>query len=134
MSLNSNGQVFSGEDIVNIMQAGPTLDTGLFAEEAEQSFTLPANWYYDADIYRIEHDAIFYRSWWYQCHVSDLSNSGMRKKASRRLSRNENLFLKADKPKRFSNFIGTRQRWNHRYNRLVLTLICRNHSQLMKMH
>ncbi|MEM7116972.1 MAG: aromatic ring-hydroxylating dioxygenase subunit alpha [Chloroflexota bacterium] len=53
----------------------PPLDPGLFdPNDAEASWTLPANWYYDPAIYQQEHEAIFYKSWWYQCHVTDIAN------------------------------------------------------------
>lgn len=53
------------------------LDPGLFDPQSpEQSWTLPAEWYYRPDIYQREHEAIFYRSWWYQCHASDVANPG----------------------------------------------------------
>ena len=58
------------------MRPNPTLDPGLFTDDPAQSYTLPANWYYDHDIYGMEHEAIFYRSWWYQCHESDLEKPG----------------------------------------------------------
>lgn len=53
------------------------LDAGRFdPESAETSWTLPAEWYTRPDVYDREHEAIFYRTWWYQCHVSDLSSPG----------------------------------------------------------
>ncbi|MEM1198445.1 MAG: aromatic ring-hydroxylating dioxygenase subunit alpha [Pseudomonadota bacterium] len=52
------------------------LDAGRFAERAEDSFTLPAHWYYEPEIFRLEHEAIFYKTWWYQCHASDIANPG----------------------------------------------------------
>jgi choline monooxygenase len=53
------------------------LDAGRFdPDSAENSWTLPAEWYYGPDVYRREHEAIFYRTWWYQCHVSDLRDPG----------------------------------------------------------
>jgi choline monooxygenase len=52
------------------------LDAGRFAALAEDSFTLPAEWYYDPDVYRLEHEAIFYKTWWYQCHEGDLPGPG----------------------------------------------------------
>lgn len=52
------------------------LDAGRFATRAEDSFTLPAEWYTDPGIYRLEHEAIFYKTWWYQCHESDLPEPG----------------------------------------------------------
>ena len=54
----------------------PDLDAGGFAARAEQSSTLPSNWYWDPAIWRLEHEAIFYRSWWYQGHASDLPKRG----------------------------------------------------------
>ena len=55
---------------------GP-LDAGLFDPASpERSWTLPADWYFDPDIYRKEHAAIFHKSWWYQGHVADLPNPG----------------------------------------------------------
>ena len=54
-----------------------TLDAGLFdPDSAENSWTLPADWYHEPEVYRREHEAIFYRTWWYQCHVSDLADPG----------------------------------------------------------
>ena len=53
------------------------LDAGRFdPDNAEASWTLPGDWYHDPEIYRREHEAIFYRTWWYQCHVSDLARPG----------------------------------------------------------
>jgi choline monooxygenase len=53
------------------------LDAGLFDPESpERSWTLPASWYHDPDIYKREHADIFHRSWWYQCHVSDVAKPG----------------------------------------------------------
>ncbi len=51
-------------------------DAGLFDPVAEHSHTLPADWYYDPGIYRREHEAIFYRTWNYQCHMSDIPDPG----------------------------------------------------------
>lgn len=51
---------------------GP-LDAGLFDPASpERSWTLPADWYFNPDIYKREHAAIYHRSWWYQGHVGDL--------------------------------------------------------------
>ena len=52
------------------------LEAGRFDATAENSFTLPAEWYYEPEVYRAEHQAIFYRTWWYQGHVSDLPRPG----------------------------------------------------------
>lgn len=61
---------------MNRPNLAPPLDPGRFAERAEDSFTLPASWYHDPDIWRLEHGAIFHRTWWYQGHVSDLPKRG----------------------------------------------------------
>ncbi len=55
----------------------PALDAGLFdPTSAENSWTLPSDWYYRPDVYQREHAAIFYKSWWYQCHASDVPEAG----------------------------------------------------------
>jgi phenylpropionate dioxygenase-like ring-hydroxylating dioxygenase large terminal subunit len=53
------------------------LDSGRFDQHrAEQSWTLPASWYFDPAIYELEHEKIFYKTWWYVCHVSDVVKPG----------------------------------------------------------
>jgi phenylpropionate dioxygenase-like ring-hydroxylating dioxygenase large terminal subunit len=53
------------------------LEVGRFdPENAELSWTLPSNWYFDARIYRLEQDRIFARTWCYQCHQRDIANPG----------------------------------------------------------
>ena len=47
-----------------------------FCQNPADSFTLPARFYIDNTIFENELDAIFYRSWWYAGHVSQLTNSG----------------------------------------------------------
>lgn len=44
--------------------------------EPESSFTLPGFYYYSSDIFQQELSSIFYRSWQYACHVSELRNPG----------------------------------------------------------
>jgi len=51
-------------------------DAGLFDREAERSHTLPAEWYYDDAVFKAEREAIFFKSWIYQCHESDLPEPG----------------------------------------------------------
>jgi choline monooxygenase len=58
------------------MRETELLDTGDFHARAEESSTLPASWYFDPEIFRREHEAIFYRNWWYICHVSDVAEAG----------------------------------------------------------
>ena len=47
-----------------------------FSGDARRSFTLPARFYHDAEIYELEKDAIFARNWWYAGHVSQLAEPG----------------------------------------------------------
>lgn len=47
-----------------------------FTSDAAQSFTLPARFYLDEDIYRREIKQIFERCWWYAGHASQLARSG----------------------------------------------------------
>jgi choline monooxygenase len=49
---------------------------GRFTRNPETSFTLPARYYYDPDIYKREIEAIHYRSWIYAGHVSQLGEPG----------------------------------------------------------
>ena len=53
-------------------------DPGSFHQQAEVSSTLPADWYFDPAIYELEHQRIFYRSWWYLCHQSRVDQAGAR--------------------------------------------------------
>lgn len=57
-------------------QRAALMDAGRFDQTPENSFTLPSDWYISPEIYRTEHEAIFYRTWIYQCHRSDLPNPG----------------------------------------------------------
>lgn len=52
------------------------LQTGGFADRAEDSWTLPSNWYFDPVVHDLEREAIFYRTWHYQCHASDVATPG----------------------------------------------------------
>ena len=47
-----------------------------FDRNPEQSFTIPARYYLDDDIHRAEREAIFYRTWFYVGHQSQLTESG----------------------------------------------------------
>lgn len=47
-----------------------------FCEDPAVSFTLPARFYYDAEVYEKEKSAIFYRSWIYAGHQSQLAEPG----------------------------------------------------------
>jgi phenylpropionate dioxygenase-like ring-hydroxylating dioxygenase large terminal subunit len=47
-----------------------------FRKDAKHSFTMPARFYQDPSIYEIEQDKIFYCSWLYAGHSSQLQNVG----------------------------------------------------------
>ncbi len=47
-----------------------------FSDNPATSFTIPASWYYDPDIYDREKYDIFYRQWHYACHASQVAESG----------------------------------------------------------
>ena len=50
-------------------------DRPVLADPA-RSYTMPARFYYDEQVYEAEKDAIFYRGWWYSGHVSQLAAAG----------------------------------------------------------
>lgn len=53
------------------------LDAGAFdPDRAETSSTLPARWYFEPAIYRLEQARIFSRNWCYQCHRCDIPDAG----------------------------------------------------------
>ena len=47
-----------------------------FDRDPTLSYTIPARYYRDADIYEKEKEAIFYRNWWYVGHQSQLPDPG----------------------------------------------------------
>ena len=47
-----------------------------FCSDPSQSFTLPARFYLDDEIYHREQESIFFRNWWYSGHVSQLQRAG----------------------------------------------------------
>lgn len=61
------------------LTAAALLDVGRFdPKSAEHSWTLPAAWYFDEQIYALEQSRIFSKTWCYQCHKGDLTNPGDR--------------------------------------------------------
>ncbi|MEL6792569.1 MAG: Rieske 2Fe-2S domain-containing protein, partial [Pseudomonadota bacterium] len=48
-----------------------------FRADPKQSFTLPARYYTDAGIFEAEKSAIFYRTWHYAGHASQVAEPGM---------------------------------------------------------
>ena len=51
-------------------------DDAPFTQNPKESYTLPARYYFDAEIYQLEKEAIFYNSWIYACHKSQIPKSG----------------------------------------------------------
>ena len=47
-----------------------------FSEDPSKSFTLPARFYTDDSVYELEKEAVFYKSWWYAGHVSQVLKTG----------------------------------------------------------
>ncbi len=47
-----------------------------FTADPAQSFTIPARYYTSPEIYHAEKDAIFYRSWLYAGHISQVAEQG----------------------------------------------------------
>ena len=47
-----------------------------FISDPAESFTMPARYYTDDSIYEAEKEAIFYNSWWYAGHVSQVAEAG----------------------------------------------------------
>ena len=47
-----------------------------FSENSQESFTIPARYYHDPEIYEHEKEAVFYKSWWFVGHTSQLANTG----------------------------------------------------------
>jgi choline monooxygenase len=48
-------------------------DIGRFDRDPEKSYTIPAQYYIDRDIFEREREAIFFRSWNFVCHVSQVA-------------------------------------------------------------
>ena len=45
-------------------------------DDPQRSFTLPSSWYTDPAIYELEKELIFYRTWQFVCHVSEVPEAG----------------------------------------------------------
>ncbi len=55
----------------------PTLpDPGRFSDDPLRSYTLPGRYYHDPQVFDLEMHRIFYRSWQYVCHGSQLRRPG----------------------------------------------------------
>ena len=51
-------------------------DPGRFSRRAAESYTLPSTWYTDPSVLEIEKKNIFYKTWQYGVHVSELPKPG----------------------------------------------------------
>ncbi len=51
-------------------------DLGRFDRNPEKSYTVPTHYYTDASMYEREKEAIFFKSWNYGCHVSQVVEPG----------------------------------------------------------
>ena len=51
-------------------------DVGRFTDDPYRSYSLPGRYYFDSDIFELEKERIFYRSWQFVCHVTQLEKSG----------------------------------------------------------
>ena len=47
-----------------------------FLADPAHSFTMPARFYTSDEVYELEKDAIFYKTWHYACHVSQVTEPG----------------------------------------------------------
>jgi len=64
------------EDVPVVKALKPRSDDRAFAGKARESHTLPARYYYDSEIFNREKENIFYRTWLYAGHVSQLLEHG----------------------------------------------------------
>jgi nitrite reductase/ring-hydroxylating ferredoxin subunit len=46
------------------------------SDDPATSFTLPSHFYFDKDVFDEEYNRIFFRSWHYTCHISELDGPG----------------------------------------------------------
>jgi len=51
-------------------------DTSRFSDDVDRSFTLPGKFYFDPDIYSLEQQRVFHRSWQYVCHSTTVEKPG----------------------------------------------------------
>jgi len=81
-----------------------------FCADPAQSFTIPARFYRDRDIYEQEKDAIFYRSWWYAGHASQLRDTGSYLTTS---IHEQNIFVIRDRQGQLQAFYNVCQHRGH---------------------
>ena len=51
-------------------------DADRMTDTAEESYTLPARYFFDPGIYQREKELIFFKNWWFVGHVSELPHPG----------------------------------------------------------
>lgn len=61
---------------MNVIKIGEPRPAGRFRRDPEHSYTLPAHYYHDPDIYRREMEAIFYKTWNFAGHVEQVREPG----------------------------------------------------------
>ncbi|MFT5113279.1 MAG: phenylpropionate dioxygenase-like ring-hydroxylating dioxygenase large terminal subunit [Parasphingorhabdus sp.] len=61
-----------------------------FSAAAEKSFTIPARYYHNEEIFQHEKEAVFYGSWWFVGHASQVAKSGQYMTAS---VQDQNVFV-----------------------------------------
>jgi choline monooxygenase len=61
---------------MNILDRHPPKPAGRFDPDPEKSYTLPASYYTDPSVYEREKRTIFYRSWNFACHTSQVAEPG----------------------------------------------------------
>mgnify|MGYP001827468219 CR=1 FL=1 len=61
---------------MNVAALKKRADDQAFDRDPEQSFTIPARYYLDEEILAQEKEAIFYRTWFYAGHQSQLAEAG----------------------------------------------------------
>ena len=74
------------------------------------SFTLPARFFFDREIFEFEKEAIFYRTWWYAGHTSQLTKPGSYITTS---IHNQNIFVIRDRSNQLQGYYNVCQHRGH---------------------
>lgn len=85
-------------------------DDSAFRDDAASSFTMPARFYLDESIYEAEKNAIFFNSWWYAGHVSQVAKSGDYLTAA---VHDQNVFVTRDQGNQLHGFYNVCQHRGH---------------------
>ena len=81
-----------------------------FVKDPAKSFTLPARFYQQEEVYRREMEAIFFRSWWYAGHTSQIAHTGDYLTAS---IGDQNIFIIRDRTNELRAFYNVCQHRGH---------------------